>query len=166
MKGKYSISKLERILILSFTFVALALFAAGIFGEALQSYNYTVVEHQKELARKADVNIMSFSGGGPLFTIPLFHLILSFIFLFDKSTKVHHLRLLDGSLPRITLIECLATIGWRRTIWKYRRIHRPLVGTVDENRPYRLPCCRCDRNPASLARFNILANLPKRSRST
>ncbi len=81
--SKNSISKAERILLLSFSFAALAFFALGISAEVTQVYNNSVAEHQKELARQAGAeNIPSFSvDHGPYHSIPLMNLILLPIFL-------------------------------------------------------------------------------------
>ena len=82
MNTKDSISKLERVLLLAFTSLAFAFFALGIFAEAAQSYNDSVVRHQNELARQAGVkNIISFASHGFDHSIPLFNLITFFIFL-------------------------------------------------------------------------------------
>ena len=75
MTIKYPPSRFERVLILAFAFLAFALFAMGIAGEAIQSYYASVVRHHNEIARAAGVkNIISFSGG-PYNSIPLFNLI-------------------------------------------------------------------------------------------
>ncbi len=83
MIGKYSISKRERFLLLSFSFVAFALFAVGIFSEAIQAYNFSVIEHQRELARRSGAkDIISFAACGGLdYGIALFNLMVLPVFL-------------------------------------------------------------------------------------
>ncbi len=72
----YQPSQIERVLILAFAFVAFALFALNIAGEAIESYNDSVVRHHNKIARQAGVkNIIEFSADGFNYQAPLFNLI-------------------------------------------------------------------------------------------
>lgn len=72
----YSISKTERVLLLAFASCSFLFFAVGISAEAIDSYNQSVEQYQKELARQAGLqNIISFAVDGFFYSIPLFNLI-------------------------------------------------------------------------------------------
>jgi hypothetical protein len=88
---EYSISKLERGLIIAFGLLAISYFATGIFAEGIHSYNESVVQYQNGLARQAGVkNIISFAAcGGFDYSIPLFHLITFPIFLTLIRTRTY-----------------------------------------------------------------------------
>lgn len=110
MKQEYSISRIERSLIISFGFLVFALFATGIFAEAVQSYNESVVRHQNELAERAGARIISFSGGGAMPTIPLFHLITFPIFLMLFNARKF---IVSISLTTVYLVWLLISV-WVR----------------------------------------------------
>ena len=72
----YSISKTERVLLLAFASCAFLYFAVEISAEAIDSYNQSVEQYQKDLARQAGAkNIISFAVHGFFYRIPLFHLL-------------------------------------------------------------------------------------------
>lgn len=84
----FSISKLERLLLLTFTFAGFLFFALAIVEPIVREYNWSVYEEQRRLLREANNEKgASFSISCSGWTVPGFHLISFFILVSLIRTK-------------------------------------------------------------------------------
>ncbi|MBK9165402.1 MAG: hypothetical protein IPM21_16135 [Acidobacteria bacterium] len=99
MKPGHPISKTERVLLLSFSFMVFAIFAAAIFAEEVQIYRASLANEFAQL-----------SGRFMTPTVPMFHLITFLIFLALFRTKEF---IISISLTVVYLVLLLFSI-WER----------------------------------------------------